>query len=200
VQPISPFEIKAGTVIPSVMIGGINSTLPGQLIAQVTQNVYDTASGHVLLIPQGTRIVGSYEHQIASGQKRVFVVWNRLIYPDASSVNLEGMNGVDASGYGGFSDQSDMHFWPTFRNALLLSTISAAVQLSQPTASNGNAYSSNQVAAGALGQQMNQVGMNSIGKTQNQAPTLTIRAGYIFNVMVNKDIILQPWNQQGGLS
>jgi type IV secretory pathway VirB10-like protein len=192
---LSPFEIKAGTVIPSVLMGGINSTLPGQLIAQVTQNVYDTASGEILLIPQGSRLIGRYDHQIANGQKRVFVVWNRLIYPDASSVTLNGMTGVDTSGYAGFADQTDMHFWPTFRNALLLSTISAAVQLSQPRATNGNAYSSNQVAAGALGQQMNQVGMNTIGHTTNQAPTLTIRPGYLFDVLVNQDMILPPWEK-----
>lgn len=190
---ISPDELKAGTVIPSVMIGGINSTLPGQLIAQVSQNVYDTATGQHLLIPQGTKLVGTYEHQISSGQKRILVSWNRLIYPDASSVNLDSMAGVDASGYSGFMDQADTHFWPTFRHALMLSVISAGVQLSQPRATNGNAYSANQVAAGALGQQMNQVGMNTIGRTMNQPPTLTIRPGYIFNVMLTKDLILPPW-------
>ena len=198
VPALSPFEIKAGTVIPSVLIGGINSTLPGQLIAQVTQNVYDTASGEILLIPQGSRLIGRYDHQIANGQKRVLVVWNRLIYPDASSVTLNGMSGVDTGGYAGFADKTDMHFWPTFRNALLLSTISAGVQLSQPRATNGNAYSSNQVAAGALGQQMNQVGMNTIGKTTNQAPTLTIRPGYLFDVLVNQDMILPPWENHEG--
>jgi type IV secretory pathway VirB10-like protein len=193
---VSPQEIKAGTVIPSVLLSGIDSTLPGPLIAQVTQNVYDTATGRSLLIPQGTRLIGSYDHQIAGGQKRVLIVWNRLIYPDASSVALDSMAGVDMAGYSGFQDKTDTHFWPTFRNALMLSAISAGVQLSQPRATNGNAYSSNQVAAGALGQQMNQVGMNTIDRTQNQRPTLQIRSGYRFNVLVNKDMILPPWTPQ----
>ena len=195
---LSPFEVKAGTVIPSVMLGGVNSDLPGQIHAQVAQNVYDTATGQYLLIPQGTKLVGSYDHPVVSGQKRVLVIWNRLIYPDASSVTLEGMSGSDPSGYAGFSDKTNSHFWPTFRNALLLSAISAGVQLSQPRATNGNySYSSNQIAAGALGQQMNQVGMNTINRNINQAPTLTIRPGYVFNVMVNKDVILPPWSTTG---
>lgn len=193
---LSDHEIKAGTVIPSVLLSGVDSTLPGQLIAQVTQNVYDTATGQRLLIPQGARLVGSYDHQIAGGQKRVLVVWNRLIYPDASSVTLEGMSGVDMAGYSGFSDKTDTHFGVTFRRALMMSVISAGVQLSQPRATNGYAYSSNQVAAGALGQQMNQVGMNSIGRVQNQPPTLQIRSGYQFNVLVNKDMILPLWKEQ----
>lgn len=192
---VSTHEIKAGTIIPSVLLSGIDSTLPGPLIAQVTQNVYDTATGHALLIPQGTRLFGSYDHQIAGGQKRVLIVWNRLIYPDASSVTLDSMPGVDMAGYSGFKDKTDTHFWPTFQHALMLSAISAGVQLSQPRATNGTAYSSNQVAAGALGQQMNQVGMNTIGRTMNQPPTLQIRSGYQFNVLVNKDMILPLWTQ-----
>lgn len=194
VQPVSPFEIKAGTVIPSVMIGGVNSDLPGQIIAQVSQNVYDTASGQYLLIPQGAKLVGSYDHQVTNGQRRVLVIWNRLIYPDASSVNLGGMNGADQGGYAGFTDKTNTHFWPTFRNALMLSAITAGVQLSQPRAQSGDySYSSQQMVAGALGMQMNQLGAATFARNLNQPPTLTIRPGYVFNVMVNKDVILPPW-------
>jgi type IV secretory pathway VirB10-like protein len=198
VQAVSPFEVKAGTVIPSVMIGGVNSELPGQIIAQVSQSVYDTATGQYLLIPQGTKLVGTYDHQVVSGQKRVLVIWNRLIYPDASSVNLGGMTGADQAGYAGFTDKTNTHFWPTFRNALMLSAITAGVQLSQPRSQQGSyAYSSPQIAASALGQQMNQLGMNTISRGLNQGPTLTIRPGYVFNVMVNKDVILPPWQMAG---
>jgi type IV secretory pathway VirB10-like protein len=155
VAPVSPFEVKAGTIIPSVMIGGVNSDLPGQIIAQVSQSVYDTASGQYLLIPQGARLVGSYEHQVQSGQKRVFVIWNRIIYPDSSSVNLGGMPGADQAGYGGFTDKTNTHFFPTFRNALMLSAITAGVQLSQPRPGNGDTgYSSQQILASSLGLQM----------------------------------------------
>lgn len=196
VQPVSPFEIKAGTVIPSVLLGGINSDLPGQIIAQVSQNVYDTATGQYLLIPQGTKVVGNYDHQVVSGQKRVLVLWSRLIYPDASSVNLAGMSGADQGGYAGFTDKTNTHFWPTFRNALMLSAITAGIQLSQPRAQRGDySYSSQQMIAGSLGMQMNQLGAATIARNLGQAPTLTIRPGYVFNVMVNKDVILPPWQR-----
>lgn len=197
IKAVSPYEVKAGTVVPSVMLGGVNSDLPGQIMAQVAQNVYDTATGQYLLIPQGTKLVGQYDHQVVSGQKRVLVIWNRLIYPDASSVTLAGMPGADQSGYAGFKDKTNTHFWPTFRNALMLSAITAGVQLSQPRAQAGDfSYSSPQMAAGALGQQMAQLGMATMGRGLNQAPTLTIRPGYVFNVMINKDIILPPWQAE----
>lgn len=195
VPAISPYEIKAGTVIPSVMISGINSELPGQLIAQVVQNVYDSAKGHYLLIPQGAKLVGTYDHQISSGQKRVLIVWNRVIYPDASSLDLGAMAGLDQSGYAGFKDKTNNHVWPTFRNALLLSAITAGVQLSQPRAKQGDyAYSSQQMIAGSLGMQLNQLGLSTYQGRANMAPTLTIRPGYRFNVMVSKDMVLPPWS------
>jgi type IV secretory pathway VirB10-like protein len=195
VPAISPYEIKAGTVIPSVMISGINSELPGQLVAQVVQNVYDSAKGHYLLIPQGAKLVGTYDHQISSGQKRVLVAWNRVIYPDASSLDLGAMAGLDQSGYAGFKDKTNNHVWPTFRNALLLSAITAGVQLSQPQARQGDSvYSSQQMIAGSLGMQLNQLGLSSYQGRANMAPTLTIRPGYRFNVMVSKDIVLPPWS------
>lgn len=195
VPAISPYEIKAGTVIPSVMISGINSELPGQLVAQVVQNVYDSAKGHYLLIPQGAKLVGTYDHQISSGQKRVLIAWNRVIYPDASSLDLGAMAGLDQSGYSGFKDKTNNHVWPTFRNALLLSAITAGVQLSQPQARQGDSvYSSQQMIAGSLGMQLNQLGLSTYQGRANMAPTLTIRPGYRFNVMVSKDIVLPPWS------
>jgi type IV secretory pathway VirB10-like protein len=194
VQALSPYEVKAGTVIPSVMISGINSELPGQLMAQVSENVFDTATGQLLLIPQGSRLVGSYENNTVVGQHRVLIAWNRIIYPDASSLDLGAMAGADQSGYAGLQDKTNNHSWPTFRNALLLSAITAGVQLSQPQARRGDsAYSGQQVIAGSLGMQMGQLGMGSIQRGMNLPPTLTIRPGYRFNVMVSKDLILPPW-------
>ncbi len=197
VQPVSPFELKAGTVIPSVMLGGINSDLPGQIMAQVSQNVYDTATGRYLLIPQGSKLVGNYDHQVALGHKRVFVVWHRLIYPDASTVNLENMNGADQSGYAGFGDKTNTHFWTAFRSAIMLSAITAGVQLSQPQAltSNGG-YSSQQMIAAAMGMQMNNLGQQSLMRNLNQPPTIEIRPGYVFNVLINKDMILPVWQPE----
>ncbi len=197
-RSVSPYEVKEGTIIPSVMIGGINSDLPGEIIAQVSHSVYDTATGQYLLIPQGTRIVGAYDHQVVNGQSRVLVIWKRLIYPDATSLTLEGMSGTDAAGYAGFKDKTNTHFWPTFRNALMLSALTAGVQLSQPRSQKGDySYSSPQIASAALGQEMNQIGMQTVARDLNRRPTLIIRPGYVFNVMVNKDVILPPWNPQG---
>jgi type IV secretion system protein TrbI len=194
-HPISPYEVKAGTIIPSVMIGGVNSDLPGQIIAQVSHSVFDTATGQYLLIPQGSRLVGAYDHDVVSGQSRVLVVWNRIIYPDASSLTLEGMSGADQAGYAGFHDKTNSHMWPAFRNAILLSAITAGAQLSQPRAMRGDySYSSPQIASAALGQQMNQLGMQTIARNLNHRPTIVIRPGYVFNVMVSRDIILPPWN------
>jgi type IV secretory pathway VirB10-like protein len=191
---LSPFELKAGAVIPSVLIGGINSDLPGQLIAQVSQNVCDTASGRHVLIPQGAKLVGIYASNVVMGQHRVLVAWNRVIYPDGSSLDLGAMSGADQGGYAGFADQANTHSWPTVRNALLLSAMTAGVQLSQAQPRSGDsAYSSQQIVAGALGMQMNQLGIGSVQRGLNTAPTLSIRPGYRFNVMVSKDILLTPW-------
>jgi len=127
------------------------------------------------------------------GAHRVLVVWHRLIYPDASEVNIENMNGADQSGYAGFKDKTDGHFWPTFRNALMLSAITAGAQLSQPQATTGSTISSQQILAAAMGMQMNNLGMSTISRNLNQPPTIEIRPGYVFNVMINKDMILAPW-------
>jgi type IV secretion system protein TrbI len=189
----SQYELAAGTVIPSVMLGGINSDLPGQIMGQVSQNVYDSATGQYLLIPQGVKLVGNYDHQIVQGQNRVLIIWHRLIYPDASAVNLEAMSGADESGYSGFKDKVNAHFWPTFRNALMLSLITAGTQLSQPQAKNGSSYSSQQVLAAGMGQQMNNLGLSTLNRNLNRPPTIEVRPGYIFNVLINKDMILPPW-------
>jgi type IV secretory pathway VirB10-like protein len=195
---ISPYEVKAGAVIPSVMLSGINSDLPGEIIAQVVQNIYDSASGHYLLIPQGAKLVGAYSHEIVLGQQRVLIAWSRIIYPDSSSVEIEGMAGQDQSGYAGFKDRVNHHSFAGVKQALLLSVFSAGAQLSQPRSQRGDySYSAPQIGAAAMGQQLNQLGMSSYSMRSNQMPTITIRPGYKFNVMVNKDMILAPWQGVG---
>jgi type IV secretory pathway VirB10-like protein len=197
---VSPYEVKAGTVIPSVMLSGINSDLPGDILAQVVQNVYDSATGRYLIIPQGAKLVGTYDHNLVIGQQRVIITWDRIIYPDSSSVSLADMSGQDQSGYAGFKDKVNHHTWAAVQQALLLSAISAGAQLSQPRAQRGDySYSAPQIGAAALGQQLNQLGMLSYSNRANMQPTITIRPGYRFNVFVNKDMILTPW-QAGTLS
>ena len=185
-------EVKAGTVIPGVMIGGINSDLPGQIVGQVRQNVYDSATGKYLLIPAGARLVGTYDSTVTMGQRRVLAAWNRIIYPDGSSVSLDLMPGADQSGYAGFADQTNNHYWRIFGNALLLSAFSGGIQLSQPN-SKGDNYSAQEIMTAELGRQLGQLGMETARRNLDIQPTLTIRPGYQFNVMVTKDIILPRW-------
>lgn len=190
-KPLSPYEIKAGTIIPAVMISGINSDLPGQAIAQVRQNVYDTVRGKYLLIPQGSKLLIIYDNQIAYGQNRVLVTVKRIIFPNGNSLDLEGMPGTDVSGYSGFHDQVNNHYTKIFGNAALLGAISAGFQLSQPQQSSIFINpTTGQTMAAAMGQQMGQVGTNMINKNLNVQPTLVIRPGYEFNVTVTSDMIL----------
>lgn len=199
-KPRSPYEVKAGAVIPAVMIGGINSDLPGQVIAQVRENVYDSKTGQYLLIPQGSRLVGLYDAHVAYGQKRILLAWNRIIYPNGDSFNLKGMPGADKAGYAGFFDQVDNHYLKIFGSAVLMSFISAGVQLSQPN--NGSSSGTNQAPSvsqtvgAALGQQIGQTAMTITQKNLNIQPTLEVRPGYQFNVMVTADMILPPAGNQ----
>lgn len=191
-KPASPYEVKAGTLIPAVMLTGINSDLPGQTVGQVRENVYDSDTGEHLLIPQGSRLVGLYDHHVVYGQQRVLIAWKRLLLPDGSSLSLgDGMPATDGLGAAGFHDEVNNHYLRVFGNALLLSTISAGVQLSQapdfgrdfrgPTAGS--------VLGGALGQQLGSVASELIRRGMNIAPTLEIRPGYAFNVMVTHDVV-----------
>lgn len=191
--PISDTEIKAGSIIPGVMISGINSDLPGQIVGQVRQNVYDSATGRYLLIPAGAKIVGTYDSRISAGQERVLVAWNRIIFPDGSSISLEGMPGADQSGFAGFNDLVDNHYWRTFGNAALLSLFSAGIQLSQPRAAVSGTYNSQQIMAAAIGRQLGQLGMQLTQRNLNIQPTLEIRPGFQFSVMVTKDMVLPQW-------
>ena len=196
----SPYELHAGSVIPAVLLTGINADLPGTIVAQVRNDVFDSVTGRYLLIPRGTRLVGTYDNRIVQGQRRVLVAWTRLLYPDGSSVDLLGMPGTDEAGYAGFGANVDEHLNKVFTSALLLSIIGAGAQLSQPQQSSSlyAAPSVGQTIAGAVGQQ---IGNTSIQLTQRQLeipPTLEVPPGYLFNVLVDRDIVLTaPYGEAG---
>jgi type IV secretion system protein VirB10 len=155
----------------------------------VRENVYDTATGQYLLIPQGSRLIGQYDNRVSYGQSRAIVIWSRLIFPDGSSVDLDGMVGHDASGAAGFHDQVDNHFVRLVSMALMLSAFTAGVEMSQPqTSSASGVLSPSAEATQALGQQFGQLGMEVTRKNLNIQPTVKIRPGYRFNVRVNRDI------------
>ena len=184
---------QAGTAISALMVGGINSDLPGMVIGQVAENVYDTATGRFLLLPQGSRLIGSYDNMVSNGQTRVGVIWNRVIFPDTESIDLGSMEGADQGGYAGFHDQVNTHFWSKIGNALLISIAGAGVQLSQPQAPVNENYSSQQIAAASLGQQFGQLGQEYARAGLSIPNTLEIRPGYRLVVMVNKDMHLRPY-------
>jgi type IV secretion system protein VirB10 len=186
---LSKYEIKSGWDIPATLESDVNTDLPGEVKAVVRENVYDTASGQYLLIPQGSRLVGQYDNRVSYGQSRAIVVWSRLIFPDGSSVDLDGMVGHDASGAAGFHDQVDNHFVRLVSMALMLSAFTAGVEMSQPqTSSASGVLSPSAEATQALGQQFGQLGIEVTRKNLNIQPTVKIRPGYRFNVRVNRDI------------
>lgn len=188
--PRSPYELRAGFVIPAMLVSGINSDLPGQIMAQISQAVYDTATGKHLLLPQGSRLVGSYSSDIAYGQKRVLVAWQRIIFPDGKAMDIGSMPGADMGGYSGFEDKTNNHYVRIFGSALLMSGIVAGISLSQDRASSDSSdrETASSAMSEALGQQLGQVTAQMIAKNLNIAPTLEIRPGYRFNVMVTKDL------------
>lgn len=185
--PVSPYQISMGTVIPAVMVTGINSDLPGEMIAQVSQDVYDTATGKHLLIPQGTKLFGVYDSGVSYGQSRVLVAWTRLTFPDASALAIGGMSGADQAGYAGFKDKVNNHYLRVFGSAALASAIGAAPLLA---ASDQNSYvtSGKEQATQQFANDMASVSKTVVQKNINIQPTIEIRPGYRFVVMVNKDI------------
>jgi type IV secretion system protein VirB10 len=188
-RALSKYEIKAGWDIPATLESGVNTDLPGEVKAVVRENVYDTATGQYLLIPQGSRLIGQYDNRVSYGQSRAIVIWSRLIFPDGSSVDLDGMVGHDASGAAGFHDQVDNHFVRLVSMALMLSAFTAGVEMSQPQGSSASgALSPSAAATQALGQQFGQLGMEVTRKNLAIQPTVKIRSGYRFNVRVNRDI------------
>jgi type IV secretion system protein VirB10 len=192
-DPSSPYLVMAGTAIEAVMVGGVNSDMPGMIVGQVAENVYDTASGQYLLIPQGARLIGEYDNSVSMGQTRIGVIWTRIIYPDGESIDLGTMEGADQGGKAGFHDRVNTHLWSKIGNALLISIAGAGVQLSQPQAVNGQNYNSQQIAAAALGQQFGELGEEYARAGLSVPTTLEVRAGYRFVVMVNKDVHLRPY-------
>ncbi|MFO3210870.1 TrbI/VirB10 family protein [Legionella pneumophila serogroup 2] len=199
-NPNSRFELRAGSVIPGVMISGISSELPGQIIGQVSQNVYDTPTGKHLLIPQGTKLIGVYSSDVSFGQNSVLVAWQRLVFPDGKALDIGSMPGSDSAGYAGYRDEVDHHYARIYGSALLMSGIVAGITYSQ-NINQPNQYGFAQPTAGsvlsqALGQQLGEVTSQLVSKNLNVAPTINIRPGYRFNIIVVKDLTFnRPYRQ-----
>jgi type IV secretion system protein VirB10 len=199
-KPVGPYEIKAGWDIPAVLEQALNSDLPGEIKALVRENVYDTATGKYLLIPQGARLVGTYDSRVAYGQNGIQIVWNRLIFPDATSINLEGMAGQDASGLAGLRHDVDNHYKRLIGFGLLTSVFSASFQLSQTRRGTVLGYPSPaEIAGSAVGAQVSQLGADVTRRNLNIQPTIKVPVGYRFNVRVNRDILFEaPYQPTAG--
>jgi type IV secretion system protein VirB10 len=191
-NPASPYVVQAGTVIPAALLTGIQSDLPGQVTAQVTEHVFDTPSGKFLLIPQGSRLIGQYDSQISFGQKRVLLVWNRIMLPDGKSIVLERQQGADARGFSGLEDEVDYHWWDLIKAAALSTLLSVGAELGS------DRDESDLVRALRRGSQdsINDTGQQLVRRQLNIQPTLTIRQGFPVRVIVNRDLVMAPDSQQ----
>lgn len=189
---VSPYTLMAGTVISASLITGLNSDLPGLVIAQVTENAYDTVTGRILLIPQGSRLIGSYDSVVAYGQKRALVVWQRIVLPDGSSVRIDNVPATDTAGYAGLADKVDVHTWQLLKGVALSSLLGVGTQLSLSGESDlvQALRESTQQSAAQAGQQI-------VGRSLNIQPSITVRPGWPLRVVVHKDIVLRPWSGQG---
>lgn len=186
--PASPYILQAGSVIPAALITGIRSDLPGQITAQVTQHVYDSPTGALLLIPQGSRLIGEYDAGVTFGQRRVLLVWNRLILPNGRSIVLERQPGADSSGYAGVEDGVDYHWWDLMKAAGLSTLLAVGAELA---ASDEDRL----IAAIRDGAQdtINQAGQQIVQRQLQVEPTLTIRPGFPVRVIVARDLVLEPY-------
>ena len=188
--PASSFTLQAGAVIPAALLTGLRSDLPGPVTAQVTEDVYDSPTGKILLIPQGARLIGQYDAQIAFGQSRALLVWNRLIMPNGRSIVLERQPGADPEGYAGLEDEVDNHWGMLFKAAILSTLLSVG---SEAGNSNNNQNSVVQALRQGASQSFSQVGEQVVGRSLNVQPTITIRPGFPVRVLVTHDLVLEPY-------
>ena len=188
VSPRSPYQVMAGNIIPASLVTGLNSDLPGQVIGQVTENVFDTVTGQHLLIPQGSRLMGRYDSVIAFGQSRALVVWTRLILPNGDSIQLDNLPGSDGQGFAGLKDKVDKHTWQFIKGAALSSLLSIGSELASD---DGDRLTRALQNAGQ--DTANIAGQRIIDRNLNVQPTLKVRQGWRFNVIVSRDLILKPY-------
>ena len=187
--PASRNVLQAGAVIPAALLTGLRSDLPGQITAQVTEAVYDSPTGKILLIPQGARLIGQYDAQVAFGQSRALLVWNRLVMPNGRSIVLERQPGADPEGYAGLEDQVDNH-WGSLLKAALLSTI-LSVGSEAGTSNNQNSLLDS-IRRGSS-DSISQTGRQVVGRSLQVQPTITVRPGFPVRVIVTRDLVMEAY-------
>ena len=187
--PASPYVVQAGAVIAAAMVTGLRSDLPGQITAQVTENVYDGPTGRTLLIPQGSRLVGQYDAQVMFGQSRALLVWTRLIFPNGRSIVLERQPGADAQGYAGLEDRVDNHWGQLFKAAILSTLLSVGSEAGTSSDENDLVQALRRGSSNSI----SQTGRQVVGRSLNVQLTITVRPGFPVRVIVTRDLILEPY-------
>ena len=193
--PASPYQIMAGTIISASLITGIKSDLPGNVIAQVTENIYDTATGGHLLIPQGARMMGTYDSVVAFGQERALLVWQRIILPDGSSIVIDNLPGTDTAGYAGLEDKVNFHTWKLLKGIVLSTLLGVSTELTFGDQESDLVKAIRESAQDSA----NQVGQSLTERNLNIQPTITIRQGWPLRIIVNKDMTLKPYTIKGAI-
>lgn len=188
-DPASPYQVMAGAVVPASLVTGINSDLPGTVVAQVTQNVYDTATGRYLLIPQGARLIGVYDSVVAFGQSRALLVWRRIVFPDGSSIVLENMPATDRAGYAGLEDDVDYHTWRLLQGVALSTLLGVSTELTFGDQESDLVRALRESAQSSG----NQAGQSIVNRTLGVQPTITVRPGWPLRVIVHRDLVLRPY-------
>lgn len=193
-QPVSPWTLHAGSIIAASLITGLNSDLPGLVTAQITENVYDSVTGRTLLIPQGSRLIGSYDSVVAFGQSRALVVWQRIILPDGSSIRIDNVPATDTQGYAGLSDRIDRHTWQLLKGVALSTLLGVGTELSFGS-TEGDLVRAIRESAQQSGAR---AGDQLVTRNLNIQPTLRVRPGWPLRIVVHKDIVLaRPWQTAG---
>ena len=187
--PASTYIVQAGSVIPAALLTGIRSDLPGQVTGQVTENVYDSPTGRYLLVPQGSKLIGIYDSQVSFGQSRVLLVWTRLVFPNGRSIVLERQSGADPEGYAGLEDQVDYHWGRLFMATALSTLLGVGSELGAGNTDNDIVRALRRGSSDTL----NQTGQQVVRRNLNIQPTLTIRPGFPVRVIVNRDLVLAPY-------
>jgi type IV secretion system protein VirB10 len=188
-EPVSPYQVLAGSMISASLVTGVNSDLPGLAVAQVTENVYDAVTGRTLLIPQGSRLVGAYDSVVAFGQKRAMLIWQRIVMPNGTSIRIDNLPATDQAGYAGLEDQVDYHTWTLLKGIALSTLLGVGSQIGF-----GSSESDLVRAIRESTQQgANQAGQRIVQKDLNIQPTITVRPGWPLRVIVHKDLVLRPY-------
>ena len=188
-QAASPWQLSAGSVIAASLVTGLNSDLPGMVVAQVTENAYDSATGRTLLVPQGARLIGRYDSVVAFGQSRALLIWQRIVFPDGSSISLDNLPATDTAGYAGVADRVDFHTWRLLRGIGLSTLLGVGTQLTF----GGSEADLVQALRESAQSNADRAGQRIVERNLDIQPTIRVRPGFPVRVLVHKDLVLRPW-------